>query len=151
MIKLKENKGSPIVQITINEQAYKEKRSIKYIFDIKGHKFILQKPENEIIYKFFIDSICLDDLMPNNKKHKKNILENQMFKMDCKTMLIKPVKNINNKNNKDRKKNDDDFSGTGSDIYKSSKKEEKKEVEQNDDDIPEYEYLFQKIINADNF
>ena len=45
-------------------------------------------------------------------------------------MIIKPAKSI--------------------DIIKKKEEEPKKEVEQNEDDIPEYDYLCQKIINADS-
>ena len=163
MIKLKEIEGSNTIQIIINDQTHKKKVSNKYLFDIKGYQFIFLKPENETIYKFYINSICFDDLLPNNKKQKKSIFDNP--KMDYKTMLIKPpTKNIDNIIDKDKPKNDS--TKTGSDIYikkeeenkeiEEEKKNEieevkKKEVEESEDDIPEYDYLSQKIINADPF
>jgi hypothetical protein len=159
VIKLKETEGSSTVQITINDQTHKKKGSNKYIFDIKGHQFIFLKPENETIYKFYIDSTCLDDLLPNNKKQKKSILDNP--KMDYKTMLIKPTKNIDNIHVKNKPKNVNDLLQSGSDIYKKKEEEENKEVEkeekeekkvgESEDYIPEYDYLCQKIINADPF
>ena len=159
MIKIKETEGSNTVQIIINDQTHKKKGSNKYIFDIKGHQFIFLKPENETIYKFYIDSTCLDDLLPNNKKQKKSILDNP--KMDYKTMLIKSTKNIDNIHVKDKPKNVNDLLQTGSDIYIKKEEEENKEVEkeekvekkvgESEDDIPEYDYLCQKIINIDSF
>jgi hypothetical protein len=157
VIKLKETEGSSTVQITINDQTHKKKGSTKYIFDIKGYQFIFLKAENETIYKFYIDSICLDDLMPNNKKQKKSFFDNPIPETDWKTMLIKPTKNINNINAKDKPKNRNDFSPNGEkkeikeEVKEEVKKEEKKEVQENEDDIPEYDYLCQKIITADPF
>ena len=165
MIKLKENEGSNTIQIIINDQTHKKKVSNKYLFDIKGYQFIFLKPENETIYKFYINSICFDDLLPNNKKQKKSIFDDP--KVDYKTMLIKPTtKNIDKIIDKDKPKNGNDFTKTGSDIYikkeeenkemEEEKKNEieevkKKEVEESEDDIPDYDYLCQKIINADPF
>ena len=159
MIKLKENEGSPNVEIIINAQTYKMKGAIKYILDIKGHKFIFQKKDNQSIYIFYIDSICFNDLMPDNKKQKKNELET-ILKKDNKTEIIKSKKiinnigqqkNINNIKSSDNVEIDFDFSGNETDLYKISEDEEKKEVEESEDNIPEYNYLYQKIINADSF
>ena len=147
VIKIKENEGSPNIQVIINNQTYKKQGSIKHKFDIKGHEFIFLKPENETIYKLYIDSLCFDDLIPNNKKQKGNKLEKPIKNKDSKTMVKKKKKKIENKNDKGKTKNIDDFSGTGSDIYIQKKE---KEVEKYEDDIPEYDYLIEKIINTDD-
>ena len=196
MIKLKEDEGSPNVLFYINNQSYERQTSIKYIFDINIHQFSFLKPGNEIIYKFYIDSICFDDLMLNNKKQKESINPTPKPNIVNQTMKINKNNLINNLNNLIQKK-PDNFSRTGSDIYISNnsgkrdgeKNEEKEKnyfnqggfkliqdglkeglilesvnpfqkygdifkengkesVIESEDDIPEYDYLNQKIINA---
>ena len=195
MIKLKEDEGSPNVLFYINNQSYERQTSIKYIFDINIHQFSFLKPGNEIIYKFYIDSICFDDLMLNNKKQKESINPTPKPNIVNQTMKINKNNLINNLNNLIQKK-PDNFSRTGSDIYisnnpgKDGEKNEEKEknyfnqggfkliqdglkeglilesvnpfqkygdifkengkesVIESEDDIPEYDYLNQKIINA---
>ena len=196
MVKLKEDEGSPNVLFYINNKSYERQVSIKYIFDINIHQFIFLKPGNEKLYKFYIDSICFDDLMLNNKKQKESINPTPKPNIVNQTMKINKNNLINNLNNLIQKK-PDNFSRTGSDIYISNnsgkrdgeKNEEKEKnyfnqggfkliqdglkeglilesvnpfqkygdifkengkesVIESEDDIPEYDYLNQKIINA---
>ena len=120
VVKLKENENSPNVQFIINGQIYKYEKSIKYIFDVKLHQFTFLKPKNEANYKFYIDTICFDDLMPNNKKPKENIFEKPMLK----TFKIKKQNyNIDNINELINKNNDKYFSNK---IEKEEEEEEKR-------------------------
>ena len=123
MVKLKENENSPNVQFIINGRKYEHKKSVKYIFDAKLHQFAFLKPENEIIYKFYIDTINFEDLMPNNKKQKENIYKQPMFKTFKNKKQNYNIDNINeiiNKNNN---------------IYFSNKIEKEEEEEKEEKEI----------------
>jgi len=129
VVKLKENENSPNIQIIINNQIYEHKKHFKYIFDVKLHQFAFLKPKHEAFYILYIDTICFDDLMPNNKKPKEIKYVQQPL---SKTYKSKEQNyNIDNINEL-IKKNNDELKRTKNDIYFSNKieKEEGEEGEE---------------------
>ena len=141
-IKLKENEGEPYLQIIINNEKKEFKSNLEINLEHKGYQFKFIKLKKEDDYIFYIGSYCFD-------LNKKNKSELTIDSKQINTEANKDTNQVNKVFNK-QKQSLNDGNNLRKNLIIGVEESYKKDniTELNEEDIPEYEFITEKIVNA---